>query len=160
MKVRKNKLTPKERKYLRLRAESGFKNGTKAACVRAAGFAEGTTAAMIENRPRVRKLLEYEMNRQKFTLEKIVKTHVRLLDCNHPFRPEQPDNTVQMQAVREGYRIHDAYAPTQLNIDKTERRYNVSIEAYQRAEEITGEKIITIIPEEEKEQRSPKVEAL
>jgi hypothetical protein len=163
--IRKNKLTYKERKYLRLLAESGFDPKKKMACVKGAGYGKGTTATMIEERPRVRDLLAYEMNRQKLTLEKIVERHVKLLDCTHPVNPKFPkhpkqdDNKIQMQAVVHGYKIHDAYAPTKLSIDKTERHYSVSIEAYRRAEVITGEKIIDVIPEEE-EKDDPTIEAL
>lgn len=155
-----------ERRYLRLRAESGFDPAKTRACVKGAGYGKGTTSEMIESRPRVRELLAYEMNRQGLTLEKIVGRHVKLLDCTHPANPKFPDfpkqedNKIQMQAVAQGYKIQDAYAPTKLNIDKTERHYSVSVQAYQRAEEVTGEKIIDVLPEEEDEEKGPLVEAL
>lgn len=165
MTIRKNKLTLMERRYLRLTAESGFDPKKKTACVRGSGYGKGTTAAMIESRPRVRALLEYEANRQGLTLEKIVGRHVELIDCTlpvqgrYPNHPKQPDNKIRMQAVDRAYKILDADAPTKLNIDKTERHYVIPIEAWRRAEEATGEKIIDVIPEDE-ETDEPLIEAL
>jgi len=158
MQVRPTRLTIKERKYIRKRAESGFDPSKKVKIqdARNAGFSNPYQAVQrIEDSPRVQSIVQREMNSQGLTLSYTVKKHKEAMECTlptnprYPDHPEQSDNFVRFQATKESYKLHEAYADPKLIIDKTERHFNVSIEAYRRAEEVTGEKIIDVIPEEE-----------
>lgn len=154
MSIRPSRLTVKERRYVRNRAESGFDDSkrSKVKAAIAAGYSAPHQAVnRIENSPRIQSVIQQEMDSQHLTLKAVVQKHKQLLDCKHPFRPKQDDNTVQLQAMKEAYKLHDVYPSTKIDIDKTERHYNVSIQAYRRAEEITGEKIIDVVPIEEEE---------
>ena len=60
----------------------------------------------------------------------------RLLDCKHPFAPEQPDNTIQHKAVETAIRVLDANPPQKFEVDHTDRREIViSMEVVQRLEQ-------------------------
>ena len=161
MTIRPTRLTVKERRYIRKRAESNFDESKKAKiqAARDAGFSDPYTAVdRIDNSPRVQSIVQREMENQGLTLGFTVKKHKELMDCTLPINPRYPDhpkqndNFVQFQAMKESYKLQAAYPDPKLVIDKTERHFNVSIEAYRRAEEVTGEKIIDVIPEEEEEE--------
>jgi len=169
MSIRPTRLTVKERRYIRKRAESGFDESKKAKiqAARDAGFSNPYTAVdRIDNSPRVQSIVQREMDSQGLTLAFTVKKHKQLMDCTLPTNPRYPDhppqndNFVQFQAMKESYKLKAVYPDPKLVIDKTERHYNVSIEAYRRAEEVTGEKIIDIIPEEEGDEEVGFVEPL
>jgi hypothetical protein len=68
--------------------------------------------------------------------------HVEKLNCKHPAHPGQDDNSNQLRALDMFYKILQAYAPTKLEVDKTEKHVDVSIEAVIQAEKISGEKIL------------------
>ena len=158
MSIRPTRLTGKERRYVRKSAEKGFPESRKQKLeiARESGFkAPSQAVTRIENSPRVQSVVQREMDNQGLTLEFAVKKHKQLMDCTLPANPRYPDhppqndNFVQFQAMKEAYKLKAVYPDPKLVIDKTERHYNVSIEAYRRAEEVTGEKIIDVVPEEE-----------
>lgn len=154
MSIRPSRLTVKERRYVRNCAESGFSDSkrSKVKAAIAAGYSAPHQAVQrIENSPRIQSVIQREMDSQGLTLKYSVGKLKESMECMHPFHPEQPDNTVRLSATKEAHKLHDVYPSTKIDIDKTERHYNVSIQAYRRAEEITGEKIIDVVPIEEEE---------
>ena len=158
MSIRPTRLAPKERRYIRKRAESNFDDSKKAKvkAARDAGYKAPYQAVQrIENNPRVQSIVQREMDSQGLTIGFTVEKHKQLMNCTLPANPRYPDhppqndNFVQLQAMKESYKLQEVYPNPKIVVDKTERHYNVSIEAYRRAEEVTGEKIIDVVPEEE-----------
>ena len=94
-----------------------------------------------------------EMHRQGLTINAIVGEIKRgMSEAMHPQHPEQPDNFNRRAYTDMAVKIYGGYAPTKHDIRQESRsvNYQVSIEAYKRAEEVTGEKIIIdLMPESE-----------
>jgi hypothetical protein len=96
-----------------------------------------------------------EMHRQGLTIEAIVGEIKRgMSEAMHPQHPEQPDNYNRRAFTDLAVKIYGGYAPAKYDIRQESRsvHYQVPIEAYRRAEEITGEKIIIdLMPKSESE---------
>jgi len=86
-----------------------------------------------------------EMHKQGLTIESIVGEIKRgMSEAMHPQHPEQPDNFNRRAYTDLAVKIYGGYAPTKYDVRQESRsvNYQVSVEAYRRAEEITGEKIL------------------
>lgn len=144
MTVSRGDLTTKEDLYIRNLAERNFpaKLSERAKCAEDAGYANPHDAVrLIDDRPRVREILEYEMDHQGLTVKKAVAKHVELFDCIHPLsKEERPDNLAQLNALTLFYKIRDAYPATKVEIDKREEKTVTHRfeDMHKRAAEIKG----------------------
>jgi len=67
----------------------------------------------------------------------------------HPAHPTEKDDRTRLHAIKLGYGMHDV-APTQrVKVDSTEdKNVTISLETINKIQEIKGEKIIDILPED------------
>ena len=145
--------TEKQFKYQNYRLTTGL---NKRQCAEKAGYTPGVAASASATRNEKtmagNELMQEALTREAITYQTIAKKIKKLMNCKHPFAPKQPDNQVQLKAVQEGGKILDSYPTQKLDINKTETKFIVSIEAKMMAEELMGEqKFITVEPEKEKE---------
>lgn len=142
--------TEKQFKYQHYRLTTGM---NKHQCAEKAGYASPSASATKNERTMGgNELMQEALTREAVTYQTIAKKIKKILDCKHPFAPEQPDNQVQLKAVQEAGKILDSYPSQKIDINKTETKFIVSIEAKKMAEELMGDqKVITIEPEEKKE---------
>lgn len=136
--------TEKQFKYQNYRLTT---NLSKSKCFEKAGYAPGAKEPIGGN-----ELMQEALTREAVTCQTLAKKIKKLINCKHPFAPDRPDNQVQLKAVQEAGKIHEVYPNQKIDINKTEVKFVVSIEAKKMAEELMGEqKVITIEPEEKKE---------
>ena len=156
-------MTFRERKYTRNLAAAGFPESKKAKAeiARNSGYADGYGAVKhMESNERIRTVIQNEMDRQGLQLKNLVKKHKVLLNCKHPFRPKQPDNTVQFNALKEAYKLQDVYPASRVEIDKREVSFrHTYTDMHKRASAITGVPYIEAEVVNE-EQGGPPVEPL
>lgn len=142
--------TEKQFKYQNYRLTTGL---NKQQCAKKAGYASPSASATKNEKTMPgNELMKEALTREAVTYQTLAKKIKKLMNCKHPFAPAQPDNQVQLKAVQEGGKILDGYPSQKIDINKTETKFIVSIEAKMMAEELMGEqKFITVEPEKEKE---------
>jgi len=114
----------------------------------AAGYSQNSSFSQIEKsaKGKLRDLLDEE----KLTLKGLVKEHKRIaFGAMHPAHPTEKDDRTRLHAIKLGYGMHDV-APTQrVKVDSTEdKNVTISLETINKIQEIKGEKIIDILPED------------
>jgi len=142
--------TDKQFKYQHYRLTTGL---NKQQCAEKAGYkAASASASNNEKNMPGNELMKEALTREAITYQTIAKKIKKIMKCKHPFAPKMDDNQVQLKATIEAGKFLDGYPSQKVDINKTETKFIVSIEAKRMAEELMGEqKIITVEPEEEKE---------
>jgi len=139
----------KQRAFLKFWQATGYSSDKKRECMIAAGYSPTTSFSQIEKSAKgtLRDLLDEE----KLTLKGLVKEHKRIVHgAMSPAHPEKPDDAVRLKAIKLGYGLHGV-APTQkVRIDsKEDKNVKISLETIKKIQEIKGENIIDVLPEED-----------
>jgi len=146
-------LTVKQRRYIRLLAESNFDKSKKKECALQAGYSPnniGNTVSNLNKNRSVNELIKLKMEEKGLTLDYLVDKQKEILESEHPKYEGKPDTTNRRLALDMAYNIIEAYGSQKIDINKSERKEVIfGIEDYRLAEEITGEKIIDVEPEQE-----------
>jgi len=141
--------TVKQRTFLKFWAATGYSTARKKECMIAAGYSPNASFSQIAKnaKGKLRDLLDEE----ELTLKGLVKEHKRIaFGAMHPAHPTEKNDAVRLKAILIGYGMHDV-APTQrVKVDSTEdKNVTISLETINKIQEIKGEKIIDILPEDD-----------
>jgi len=141
------------RTFLKLWSDVNYDPEMIRECMNTVGFSPKTSIDSIKGNSR--RLLECALADAGLSLHSIAKRHRMIMDnAKHP-KYNTPDHAVRLQAVKMAYEVHDAMPKPELNIHKTEEiTATVSIKTLQRASEASGENIIDVTPEEDKEEHA------
>jgi|GEM_PF-3157009 len=141
--------TERDVKFVQLFQASGFDLAKREQLAVAAGFPPGRVArgnagrvikALVNNKAMQRALKKEGVNN-----EKLAQKLKELLDCEHPAFEGRSDNMAQLKAVEMSLRVKDAFPPTKVDVDKTERKeIVVSGEVIQRLERFQSFKDIDV----------------
>lgn len=126
----------RDAKFIKLWSGSNFDPDAKVSCAEAAGFSPVRArqqGGRIINRLLQNKKMQKELKKAGVDLPRLARKIDQLLEAKHPLaalrkNPETgvmeipPDNFIQLQAAQLGAKLHDAFAPTRIDMDKTERR--------------------------------------
>jgi hypothetical protein len=144
-------LTEKDHQFVKLFQASGFDFSRRSQLAVAAGFAPGATAkanagriikTLANNKAMQRALKRHGVDNNKLALK--IK---ELLDCEHPAFIGRPDNMAQIKATEMALRVKDAFPPTKVEVDKTEKKEIViSAEVIQRLEKYERFRNIDLTP--------------
>jgi len=137
--VAESKPISKDARFVQLWADANFDPQAKADCARTAGFSPTTVnrqTGKIINSLIQNKKMQKELRRAGVDMKRLAEKIGQLLDAKHPLaKGDKPDNFVQLKAAELGIRLHDAFAPTRLDIDKRETKQIVlSAEVIHRLE--------------------------
>jgi len=141
--------TVKQRAFLDFWQKTGYSSEKKKDCMVAAGYSPKTSFSQVAKSAKgtLRDLL-YE---EELTLRGLIQEHKRIaFGAMSPAHPEERDDAVRLKAIKLGYGMHDV-APTQrVKVDsKEERNVTISLGTVNKIQEIKGEEIIDILPEED-----------
>lgn len=141
--------TVKKRTFLKFWQATGYSTDKKKDCMEAAGFSPNTPFSHLAKNAKgvLRDLLDEE----KLTLKGLVREHKRIVHgAMSPAHPDQKDDAVRLKAIKLGYGMHDV-APTQkVKVDSREdKNVTISLETIKKIQEIKGENIIDVLPEED-----------
>ena len=142
--------TEKQFKYQHYRLTTGL---NKSQCAEKAGYKAASASATNNERTMGgNELMKEALTREAITYQTIAKKIKKIMKCKHPFAPKMDDNQIQLKATVEAGKFLEAYPSQKIDINKTETKFIVSIEAKMMAEKLMGDqRVITIEPEEEKE---------
>lgn len=73
--------------------------------------------ALVKNQKMVKAL-----KKKGIDYDYIAERLVEQMTAMHPFAPKQPDNMARGKAIDMALKIHDAYPPARVEVDKTERK--------------------------------------
>jgi hypothetical protein len=131
--------TERDQRFVALFQASGFNLAKREELAVVAGFPPGRAAR--GNAGRVIKALVNNKKMQKalkdegVDFKRLAGKLNELLDCEHPAFEGRADNMAQLKAVEMSIRVKDAFPPTKVDIDKSERKeIIVSGEVIQRLE--------------------------
>jgi len=141
--------TVKQRTFLKFWAKTGYSTEKRKQCMIAAGYSPNVSFSQIAKNATgvLRDLLDEE----KLTLKGLIREHKRIaFGSMNPAHPEEPNDAVRLSAIKLGYGMHDV-APTQrVSVDsKEDKNVTISLETIKKIQEIKGEEIINILPEED-----------
>lgn len=132
-------LTDKDHRFVKMFEASGFDFSKRSQIAVAAGFQPGATAkanagriikTLANNKAMQRALKRHGVDNNKLALK--IK---ELLDCEHPAFVGRSDNMAQIKATEMALRVKDAFPPTKVEVDKTEKKEIViSAEVIERIE--------------------------
>ena len=148
----KNSVSMEVGRYLRQRV--GFPLKSKKDCAIDSGLSP-KSVGYLEKHPVVRTFMQKNLIDEGVDEAALAKKLKEKLDCEHPAHEGRADNAAQLKAVDMVAKMLDAYPAQKIDIHKREESFHVSIEAKERAQDVTGE--ILIEPEKPKE---PMVEAI
>lgn len=149
------KVTPRTAKFWKYLLENGLDESKLDQCVKAAGFKNKHPRAyarkLLDN-PVVNALFQDEMERQGLTVPALVSKMAELLEAKKESRflgkASVPDGRLQKDALRLALELRDAFLNPKLTIEKKEEHlYQFDFDTLRRAEIISGEQIIEVIPE-------------
>jgi len=141
--------TVRQRTFLKFWQATGYSTDKRKECMVRAGYSPNSSFSQLTKNAKgtLRDLLDKE----KLTLKGLIKEHSRIaFGAMSPAHPEEPDDAVRLKAIKLGYGMHDV-APTQrVRVDsKEDKNVTISLETVRKIQEIKGENIIDILPEED-----------
>lgn len=119
--------TEKDAKFISLWADKNFEPSAKSSCAIEAGYSPSaiqkrTTGKIITSLMQNKKM-QKELKKAGVSMARLATKIDELLDAKHPLSPtNKPDNFVQLKAAELGIRLHDAFAPTRVELDKRETK--------------------------------------
>lgn len=147
-----NLSTERDQKFVQLFAASGFDLKRREELAIEAGFQPGYGAKM--NSGRIVKALVNNKKMQKALKKEgidfptLAKKMAELLECEHPAFPGRSDNAIQHKTLETALRIKDAFPPTRVDVDKTDRKeIIISGEVVQRLEKFERFKVLDALAE-------------
>lgn len=151
------KVTPRTYKFWKYLLENGLDESKLGQCVETAGFKNKhprSYAKKLLDNPVVNALFNEEMERKGLTVPALVSKMVELLDAKKESHFEGqkpvPDGRLQKDTLRLAMEVRNVFLNPKLTIEKTEEHfYQFDFDTLHRAEQITGEQIIEVIPEPE-----------
>ena len=115
----------REARFLALWSNAGFDADLKNSCAVQAGWSPSSAAPKsnriiraLKNNEKMQKALR----KRGINYDKLAAKLEDLLEAKHPFAPERPDNMAQQKAMDTAIKIHDAFPPTKIDIEKNERK--------------------------------------
>lgn len=132
-------LTDRDHKFVKLFEASGFDFSKRSELATAAGFPPGmvsrANAGRIIKTLANNKAMQRALKRHGVDNNKLAMKIKELLDCEHPAFVGRPDNMAQIKATEMALRVKDAFPPTKVEVDKSEKKEIViSAEVVQRLE--------------------------
>jgi hypothetical protein len=151
------KVTPRTAKFWKYLLENGLDESKLGQCVEAAGFNNKNPrsyAKKLLDNPVVNALFNEEMEHQHLTVPALVSKMVELLQAKKESKFEDaepvPDGRLQKDVLRMALELRNAFLDPKLVIEKKEEHfYQFDFDTLRRAEIVTGEQIIEVIPEPE-----------
>lgn len=147
--------TPKDAKFIQLWSDAGFDPAMKSACAKSAGYsaahASRSTGKIINSLIQNRKM-QKELKKAGVDMKRLAEKIAQLIDAPNPLvKPWKdpvtgelifaPDNFIQLKATELATRLHDAFAPARLDIDKRETKQIVfSAEVIHRLERFNSQR--------------------
>lgn len=133
---RKNKLTDKQGKFLRLWVDTGLNPKSAKGCLKEAGYSLSNPSKAIQQiveSPNVNKIIRKEMIVQGQNVQYLVSKLGELLEAMHPYYRSQPDNKERRQTLDMAFKLVGGYAPTKIDIKKeTTAKYTLTLEDVKR----------------------------
>ncbi len=150
MTEKKTDFTARDAKFIEKLVEHNLDPSSRHDCAVEAGFKPGLPA--VANAGRIIKRLSRNpelqdaLQRQKVDMDKVATKIKDLMDCKHPFAPNQPDTTIQLKATETAIRVLDANPPQKFEVDHNEHREIViSMDVVHRLEQY--DKMRGILPQ-------------
>jgi len=151
------KLTDRQRQFLDLWAEHDFAEEFRKQAFQAV-YSEknnGYSNRQLSKSPAMRQIIQKIMAKNGLTLNKLIKKHAALLDCEKAVVANGevtmvPDNGTQLRAVQEGYKLGGFYPAEKHQIDvNKEETLKITLEDQRRAEKTLQECIDAEVVEDE-----------
>jgi len=142
-------------KFIQLWSDANFDPAAKSICASRAGFSPkvaGRTTGRIVSSLIQNQKMQKELKKAGVDMKVLAKKIVALLDARSPLgKPTKdpvtgeltypPDNFVQLKATELGLKLHDAFAPTRIDVDKTETKQIIfSAEVLHRLERFDSQR--------------------
>ncbi len=151
------KVTPRTYKFWKYLLENGLDESKLGQCVEAAGFKNKhprSYAKKLLDNPVVNALFNEEMERKGLTVPALVSKMVELLgatkESHFEGKDPVPDGRLQKDTLRLAMEVRNVFLNPKLTIEKKEEHlYQFDFDTLRRAEIVTGEQIIEVIPEPE-----------
>ena len=138
--------TEKQRAFLKHYVAVGFADGKGTECAIRAGYSPknaASRASELKRNPIVQTAMQKALADKGLSLEAMAGEAKRLaLDSKHPFAPNMPDNEVRRRTIEMAAKLYDAFPSQKIDINKTEARYDMTIQDVKRLRDYKAEQII------------------